>query len=109
MHTESGPDAAGATSESLLRETQAGPGGGPACVFQGVKPATFLADRSGDSLARGLTAITPAASEIAEAAAEDTAASSSFRPVSSPYPSWTTRPSMPPATVTTWPETCPDN
>src|SRR5947199_8355338 len=35
-HTEWGPDAAGATSEDLLRETQAGPGGGPACVLRGI-------------------------------------------------------------------------
>jgi len=44
VHTEWGPDAAGATSEVLLRETQAGPGGGPACVIWGFKWPGFAAD-----------------------------------------------------------------
>src|SRR5256885_5250836 len=41
-HTEWGPDAAGATSDNLLRETQAGPGGGPACVFRGSSAAVAV-------------------------------------------------------------------
>jgi hypothetical protein len=47
VHTDGGPDAAGATSEDLLRETQAGPGGGPACVFGGKAPARPCRCREG--------------------------------------------------------------
>src|SRR2546423_1756084 len=36
-HTEWGPDAAGATSDDLLRETPAGAGGGPPFGFRGSK------------------------------------------------------------------------
>src|SRR5213595_3061640 len=73
VHTDGGPDAAGATSEHLLRETQAGPGGGPAFVL-GVKRRATGADTPEDSWARGLTAITSCGFGDCGAAGEDTAA-----------------------------------
>src|SRR5438874_115840 len=71
MHTEWGPDAAGATFGTSPHGDPGGARRRPRLRYSGVKPATPFADSSEDPMARGLTAITPAASEIAAAAAED--------------------------------------
>src|SRR3954453_12861693 len=48
----------------LLRETQEGPGGGPACDFSGGKASDVLCRYFGWLLGQGLTAIFPAAAEM---------------------------------------------
>src|SRR4051794_883965 len=86
----------------LLRETQAGPGGGPACDFSGGKASDGLCRYFGWLLGQGLTAIFPAAAEIGGGRRGH--GRLSYFPVRRSS-SCTTRPSIPPATVITWPVT----
>src|SRR3954470_20708292 len=100
-HNRAGPDAAGATSENLLpRRPRRGQAAAPLVFFR-LKTEAARADSSCDSYGVGLTAIFPAAAEDS-APDEDSGATYIF------HPSCTTRPSMPPATVTTWPVTWPE-